>query len=122
MRVTRVEKTFKAIVLAFVLTAMTACVIVVKEGEGESDVEATWASSYSSTAEDDSLAENIGDGFDRDPTLSTEDLRVTVRRGVATLRGEVSDLAALERALDVAASVEGVRRVVSKLTLEVSTG
>jgi osmotically-inducible protein OsmY len=68
------------------------------------------------------LAENIGDGFDRDPTLSTEDLRVTVRRGVVTLRGEVSDLAALERALDVAASVEGVRRVVSKLTVEVSTG
>lgn len=114
------EKTFKALVLALVLCSMTACIIVVHEGED--DVEATWVGNYSPTAEDESLARHIGDAFEGDSTLGAEDLRVSVRRGVATLRGDVSDVAALERAVDVAASVEGVSRVVSRLTVDVSSG
>ena len=106
------------LIVAWALVSIGACVVVVDGGEGE--VDATWASEYQSTPEDESLAQDIGDGFDADPALRTEDLRVSVRRGVATLRGEVSNLAALERAMDVASSVEGVRRVVSKLTVEVS--
>lgn len=115
-----VEKTFKALVLALVLTLMTACIIVVHEDED--DVEATWVGNYSPTAEDESLAQHIGDAFDADATLDAENLRVSVRRGVATLRGEVSEVAALERAVEVAASVEGVTRVVSKLTVDISSG
>jgi osmotically-inducible protein OsmY len=103
--------------LVAVLAAMSACVIVV---EGEGDVDATWASSYSSTDADEALAQKVGENLDADPELRTEDLRVDVRRGVVTLRGEVSDLQSLEKAISKASSVEGVRRVVSKLTVEVA--
>lgn len=104
--------------LAAALAVLSACVIVVDEGEG--DVDAKWASSYSSTDADVSLARRVGEDLDADPVLRTEDLRVDVRRGVVTLRGEVTSVQNLQKAVDTASSVEGVRRVVSKLTVEVS--
>lgn len=104
--------------VAAVLALASGCVIVVDEGEG--DVEATWASSYSSTDEDADLAREIGKDLDADPRLRVEDLRVDVRRGVVTLRGEVSSIENLQRAVDAAAAVGGVRRVVSRLTVEIS--
>ena len=45
-----------------------------------------------------------------------------VRRGVVTLRGEVTDLQVLERAVNAAAAVDGTRRVVSKLEVELPAG
>jgi osmotically-inducible protein OsmY len=103
---------------AVLLAGLNACVIVVDEGEG--DVDATWASSYSSTDEDSELARRIGHRLEADPALEKEDLHVQVRRGVVTLKGEVADIQTLDRAVQTAAGVEGVRRVVSKLTVEVS--
>lgn len=110
----------RILALVGLMAMLGACVIVVDEGEGE--VDATWATSYSTTEADSDLAHRVGDTLDADPLLRTEDLRVAVRRGVVTLNGEVTDLDALRRAVDTAASVEGVRRVVSKLTVEVSAG
>jgi len=104
--------------LAAMLAMMSACVIVVDEGEG--DVDATWASHYSSTDADAALARRVGESLEADPGLRTEDLRVDVRRGVVTLRGEVSDVQSLQKAIDTASAVDGVRRVVSKLKVEVS--
>ena len=108
----------RAFVLAASIAAISGCVIVVDESDGE--VEATWASSYSSSEEDADLAREIGRDLDADPRLRVEDLRVDVRRGVVTLRGEVSSIENLQKAVDTASAVEGVRRVVSRLTVEVS--
>lgn len=108
--------TFGIMVLAVVLNG---CVIVVDEGEG--DVDASWATSYSSTDADEDLAKRVGTVIDEDPDLRTEDLRVSVRKGVVTLRGEVSDIKTLERVVDTASRVEGVRRVISKITVEVAS-
>jgi osmotically-inducible protein OsmY len=111
--------TLQATALAVLIAVASACVIVVDEGEGS--VDATWAGSYSTTEADEELARQVGDSIEGDPVLRTEDLRVSVRRGVVTLNGEVSDIPTLERAVDVANSVEGVRRVVSRLAVEVSS-
>lgn len=113
------RRTLQIIALSALVGISSACVIVVDDGEGS--VEADWASSYSTTEADTDLAHEIGENLDADPTLRTEDLQVSVRRGVVTLRGEVSDIPTLERAVNVANSVEGVRRVVSKLAVEVSS-
>jgi osmotically-inducible protein OsmY len=106
----------RIIVLSFLLALTSGCVIVVDEGEG--DVDASWATSYSSTEADEELARRIGDAIEDDPRLRNEDLRVAVRRGVVTLRGEVTNLEVLEQAVNVAAAVDGTRRVVSKLEVE----
>ena len=92
--------TLQATALAVLIAVASACVIVV---------------------DDEELARQVGDTIEDDPLLRTEDLRVSVRRGVVTLNGEVSDIPTLERAVDVANSVEGVRRVVSRLAVEVSS-
>jgi osmotically-inducible protein OsmY len=113
------HRTLQLLALAALISLSSACVIVVDDGEGS--VDATWASSYSTTEADEELARQVGDSIDDDPVLRTEDLRVSVRRGVVTLNGEVSDIPTLERAVDVANSVEGVRRVVSRLAVEVSS-
>lgn len=112
------RKALQITALSTLLGLSSACVIVVDDGEGS--VDASWASSYSTTEADTDLAQEVGESLDADPVLRTEDLQVSVRRGVVTLRGEVSDIPTLERAIDVANSVEGVRRVVSKLAVEVS--
>ena len=113
------RRTLQIMALSALIGVSSACVIVV--GDDDGSVDATWASSYSTTDADTELAHQVGESLDADPTLRTEDLQVSVRRGVVTLRGEVSDIPTLERAVDVANSVEGVRRVVSKLAVEVSS-
>jgi osmotically-inducible protein OsmY len=113
------KKTMQTLLLGALVGVSSACVIVVDEGEDT--VDATWASSYSTTEADTRLANEVGESLDADAALRTEDLRVSVRRGVVTLKGEVSDIPTLERAVDVANSVDGVRRVVSKLTVEVAS-
>lgn len=106
--------------LAVVMVMSAACVIVVDEADG--DVDAKWASSYSSTDADVALARRVGEDLEADPDLRTEDLRVDVRRGVVTLHGEVESVRNLQKAIDTVSSVDGVRRVVSKLKVEVSAG
>lgn len=106
--------------LTALLVTLNGCVIVVDEGGGE--VDATWSSSYSTTEADSDLARRVGATLGDDPELRTEDLHVSVRRGVVTLKGEVGDLPTLEKAVSTAAAVDGVRRVVSKPTVEVSSG
>lgn len=103
--------------LSALLALLSGCVIVVDEGEG--DVDASWATSYSSTEADEDLARRVGDAIEDDPQLRNEDVRVAVRRGVVTLKGEVTDLDVLERAVSAAAAVDGTRRVVSKLEVEI---
>ena len=113
------KRILQATALAVLVAVASACVIVVDDGKGS--VDATWASNYSATEADEELARQVGDTIEDDPLLRTEDLRVSVRRGVVTLSGEVSDIPTLERAVDLANSVEGVRRVVSRLAVEVSS-
>ena len=112
------KKSLQILVLGALVGLSSACVIVVDEGEDS--IDATWASSYSTTEADTRLANDVGESLDADAALRSEDLRVSVRRGIVTLNGEVSDIPTLQRAVDVANSVDGVRRVVSKLTVEVA--
>jgi osmotically-inducible protein OsmY len=104
--------------LVAVLAMASACVIVVDKDDG--NVDAQWASSHASSDADVALARRVGEDLEADPDLRTEDLRVDVRRGVVTLRGEVRSIQNLQKAIDAAASVDGVRRVVSRLKVEVS--
>lgn len=112
------KQVLRLFALAAVLAMASACVIVVDEADG--DVDAKWASSYASTDADVALARRVGDDLEADPDLRTEDLQVDVRRGVVTLRGEVGSVRNLQKAIDTASSVDGVRRVVSRLKVEVS--
>ena len=60
--------------------------------------------------------------FEQRAKLGHRDHVGAVRRGVVTLRGEVTDLQVLERAVNAAAAVDGTRRVVSKLEVELPAG
>lgn len=99
--------------------ALQGCVIVVG---ADTEDGAYWA------GEDYSVngVEHDGDGLSRDVArliaddvnLSSEDIRVTSEDGVVVLKGHVSDVYRLARALATAQSVEGVERVVSEMTVD----
>jgi len=61
---------------------------------------------------DETLAERVLEELSQDPSTSTLAIEVTVRQGVATLRGTVDDLDDLDNAVAVAARVPGIEDVV----------
>lgn len=105
------------------LLSSTACVIVVNDEEADAE----WIGSYETdsalrSAANDDLRDRVGQRLAEVPRLRGEDISVTADGGVVTLRGKVDDPALVQQAVDETAAVEGVRRVIAKLTVEVRPG
>lgn len=101
------------------LLALHGCVIVV--GTGTEDG-AYWAGSdYSVNGveyDGDDLSRDVARLIADDNDLVAEDIRVTSEDGIVVLKGRVSDVYRLARALATAQSVEGVEHVVSEMTVD----
>lgn len=102
----------------------SGCVVVVG-GEGNhrrADVEWSSSSDDRNYAEpdrqDDALTRELQSRIRADAALAAEDISVSSSGSVVTLHGRVGALAALEQAMQLAADVPGVTRVVSRLTVE----
>jgi hyperosmotically inducible protein len=66
---------------------------------------------------DAAITAEINRQFVRDEHISAFDVRIDSRNGIVRLSGQVRNRKAEQRAIDLARSVEGVRRVESFLTI-----
>ncbi|MGI9265341.1 MAG: BON domain-containing protein [Gammaproteobacteria bacterium] len=115
----------KAISLtALLMTAVlsTGCVIVVDGTEDSPD--AHWIGDFETNVEvrresNEELATRVSDRLAAEAALGNEDISVSASNRVVTLHGRLNDVASLEQAVDIAGEVEGVDRVVSRITLDV---
>ena len=84
-------------------------------GQGEAEHGAPARAETGTAASDEALADAIRRELRLDASTASLDVRVNVREGVATLRGEVTDMADDENAVAVAGRVAGVVDVVDEL-------
>lgn len=110
------------LILALVAASMlsSGCIVVVKEGEWDAE----WAGNYEHEASvrgaaNAELSDRVSERLAGDSDLLLEDLSVTAEDEVVTLHGRVGDIESLRRAVELAGSVEGVRRVVSRVTVDI---
>lgn len=71
---------------------------------------------------DRGLAGDLERAFGEDALLAGSSITVVERDGAVTLHGRVDDLAAFDRAVEISTGREGVRKVVSKLIVEIPVG
>jgi len=101
------------------------CVIVVDDTEDSPD--AHWIGNYESDVDtrresNDLLAERVSERLAEETDLDAGDISVSASHKVITLHGRLYDVSSLERIVDVAGKVDGVERVVSRVTLDVRGG
>jgi osmotically-inducible protein OsmY len=108
----------------FLMTVVfgTGCVIVVDGTDDSPD--AHWMASYESDSDarresNDLLARKVSDRLAEETSFDAEDISVSASHKVVTLHGRLHDMASLEQVVDLAGGVDGVERVVSRITLDV---
>ncbi len=111
-----------ALIMVAVLP-FTGCVIVVNDEQADAE----WIGSYETDSETRSAAnadlrERVGRRLSAEPGLQGQDISVSAKDGTVTLRGQVAEPGLIEQAIDAASAVDGVRRVVARLTVEVRPG
>lgn len=99
-------------VLAFGLP-LAGCIVVIEKGDGEAEVR-TQQEVMRTGME---IAYDVRDAILADPELRDADIRISARDGTVRLRGEVASTALRDRAVALAASVDGVERVDSSIEL-----
>jgi osmotically-inducible protein OsmY len=114
------------IVALSAMLAASGCIVVVGDKDEDDGIQAGWISSYDeqATARRESnadLADRVSRRLDAVPALQSEDITVTAAGEVVTLFGRLSDFTSLEQAVAAASEVDGVARVVSRITLDLRT-
>ncbi|HEX7029524.1 MAG TPA: BON domain-containing protein [Gammaproteobacteria bacterium] len=113
------KRNLTALILTTAVLALQGCVIVVDRGTEDG---AYWGGEdYSVNGvehDGDDLSRDVARLIADDVNLSSEDIRVTSEDGMVVLKGRVSDVYRLARALATAKSVQGVDRVVSEITVD----
>lgn len=106
------------------LLATGGCVVIVDSEEGtEAQWASTWQEERDARAEDGSkLARAVSKVLAADEQLAGERISVSVRRGTVALHGTVGSVDAVARAMDLAATVDGVDTVVSRLSVDTVGG
>jgi len=97
------------------------CVIVVNDDEADAE----WVGSYdhdSAVEANQELRDRVGERLAQSAQLRGENIKVSADNGIVTLTGNLGDAALVQQAVEAAAAVDGVRRVVARLTVEVGTG
>lgn len=67
--------------------------------------------------DDASITASINAKYVNDPQVSAIDINVDTRSGVVTLYGNIGNATAARRAVEIARSTKGVRKVISKLVV-----
>ena len=108
----------------FLMTVVfgTGCVIVVDGTDDSPD--AHWIASYENDSDarresNDILARKVSERLAEETSFDVDDISVSASSKVVTLHGRLYDVASLEQAVDIAGDVDGVDRVVSRITLDV---
>lgn len=106
------------------LLATSGCVVIV---DGDDGTEAQWASTWQEerdarASEGSELARAVGKALAADEGLAGQRISVSVRRGTVALHGKVGSVDDVARAMDLAATVDGVNTVVSRLSVETVEG
>jgi osmotically-inducible protein OsmY len=116
----------KAAVVTLVGVAMMTggCVLVVGDrgGAGRGDVEWTSRQDRAVPVEtrerNGHVAREVESRIRMDTSLAGQDITVASSGDIVTLHGRVDDIGLLEHVMRIAAEAPGVRRVVSRLTVE----
>lgn len=115
-------RNLRVTVAALVAAGLASGCVVVVDGERGQDEE--WGVSWGGSSQEvdpasprDELAREVSARLASEPGLSGQDITVSSREGVVTLHGRVESVTTLEEAMNVAAEVPGVSRVVSRLTV-----
>jgi osmotically-inducible protein OsmY len=108
------------------MLATSGCIVVVGDKDHDDGVEAGWISSYDEKAtarreSNTALAELVSRRLDEVPALQSEDITVSASGEVVTLFGRLNDITSLQQAVTAASEVDGVARVVSRITLDMRT-
>lgn len=93
---------------------LSACGSLIVSGQAEGG--RSRATVSESGQQDAAITAEINRRFVRDTQISAFDIRIRTRDGVVRLSGQVRNAQAKQRALELARSVDGVRRVESTLT------
>ncbi len=112
-------KAFLMTLLLPALLALNGCVVVV--GTDTEDGAYWGGRDYSDNGvrhDGDRLSRDVAHVLGTDVDLVAEDIRVSSEDGVVVLKGSVRDVTLLEKALASARGVEGVDRVISKITVD----
>lgn len=111
------NKTMGGMLLATSL-ALGGCVVVISDEGISSDGAGLHLGDDRASRADAALAERVRSALFAEPLLKDSDVSVSAHDGEVTLKGEVVDLPAFERALQVARTTEGVDKVVSRIRVE----
>lgn len=108
----------------FLMTVVfsTGCIIVVDDTEDSPN--AHWVASYETDSDarresNDLLARKVSERLAEETSFDVDDISVSASNKVVTLHGRLYDMASLKQAVDIAGDVDGVERVVSRITLDV---
>jgi osmotically-inducible protein OsmY len=98
------------------------CVIVVDGTDDSPD--AHWIGNYESDTEarresNEILAKRVSERLAEETDFDAGDISVSASQKVITLHGRLYNVSSHERVVDVAGKVDGVERVVSRVTLDV---
>ncbi|TCK19109.1 BON domain-containing protein [Thiogranum longum] len=102
------------LVVLLLAGALSACGSLIVSGQAQGGRSSATASA--AERRDAAITAEINRQFVRDAQISAFDVRIDTRNGVVRLSGQVRDTKAKQRALELARSVDGVRRVESSLT------
>lgn len=118
-----------ALALAVIALGTGGCVLIVdgdgakaRRGEVQWESEQRHAEVVTATVADGALAREVESRIRLDDALAGEDITVSSTGETVTLHGRLNDMTLLERVMRIAAEVPGVRRVVSRLTVEMEAG
>lgn len=117
------RRRLSTVLIMAALLPVTGCVIVVNDEQADAE----WIGSYETHSETRSAAnadlrDRVGQRLSAEPVLARQDISVSARDGTITLRGQVAEPGMIEQAIEAASAVDGVRRVVARLTVEVRPG
>lgn len=114
------KRSIQVSVLLSLLLALQGCVIVI--GHGTEDG-VYWGGSGREEGgvqhDGDRLSRHVAKALAADADLVAQDIRVSSEDGLVVLKGRVKGVEMLDRALNTARAIEGVERVVSKMTVDV---
>lgn len=97
-------------IVVIFLGAGCASLVVGTGGNNSND-----SRTYEQSRSDASITNKINRAFVKDKTISAVDIRVSTYSGVVTLKGNVSSRNIETRAIGIASSISGVKKVKSSL-------
>jgi len=118
-RMKRMKPDWKILLLLPAFLALQGCVVVIGTDTDDGLYFAGESREEGGIRHDgDRLSKQVARAIAADADLVAEDIRVSSEDDTVVLKGRVSSVELLQRALTTARDVEGVERVVSKMTVD----